>query len=81
MALKQREENLKLMKEQEKQKFEQLAQKRKEYMQSLVKIPTKKTEHLARNASMPELNKKKQEIAAKRDLLNWSEVKEHMKGL
>lgn len=77
-ARKQKEENLLHMKEQEKAKFEQLAQKRKEYMQSLAKLPVKKPSDLQRNASMPELERKKQEIAAKRKLESWSEVRQHM---
>ena len=79
-ARKLKEENLQHMKEQEKAKFEQLAQKRKEYMQSLAKLPVKKTAEMQRNASMPELERKKQEIAAKRKLESWSEVHQHMQA-
>lgn len=78
LAKKQKEENLLLMKEQEKAKFEQLALKRREYMQSLAKLQVKKPQEMQRNASMPELERKKQEIAAKRKLESWKEVRMHM---
>ena len=66
------------LKEMEKAKFEALAKKRKEYLESLSKLPTKRQPKIEKNVSMPNLAKKREESTSKRNLESWADIKSHM---